>query len=389
MATDRNEQSFFEFFTSLQWTIPSRAPAWHKYVFPNEYGTLEASSQYLMDFRVQNHLSLRGRKTIGPHLRRMFEFNLLEGVSALSFFYDSVPQAAEDSLFNSFDHSTNQRPSLNRSFLVPMHTGIGRGRNRPVLNTETELETDQNERSQDSEFLVSELSPYDYIRPSGVQMAGTAYSDGALDAYFSTSIDETWRVNLNALSMLSSLAMSSMTFAVYRDSPNACVRTFYDTHDHLIGLSVLGNPLQTAPQWNLGAELVYSGTQRQPGLSIGTSYRLAPINGGRERLITCTISPISGHIVTAFTAVLGRYAVAATRLEYNMHSNESNVGFGLQVAPTAESPYGLTLGIENRTGAALVFTAILDAIMIEIGTGFKFHKRSPDAQFGISLSVDT
>eukprot|EP00123_Amoebidium_parasiticum_P018572 comp24245_c0_seq1/m.44857 comp24245_c0_seq1/g.44857 ORF comp24245_c0_seq1/g.44857 comp24245_c0_seq1/m.44857 type:complete len:303 (-) comp24245_c0_seq1:726-1634(-) len=144
-------------------------------------------------------------------------------------------------------------------------------------------------------------------------------------------------------------------------------KLLYMSEEHWVGLSWLW-ALPAWRGWQVGAELLGSLKEKVPGASFGCR-RVERDAAGRLAVLTGTVSPISGHLTSTYTAALSRTLAMSTRFEFNMYSAESDLAVGLDLRPT-HGPFRLRarLGLSDGFGVLLectlaqlrfAFTAVL------------------------------
>jgi len=175
----------------------------------------------------------------------------------------------------------------------------------------------------------------------GFSINGVLYHDKSVEAHYEQQFNQKFQA---AATMVVSSPFSYLLGLARYTRVNWGAKLLYRTEEHLLGMSGLW-ALRRFPSLQLGGEAVFSFAKYMPGLSFG-ARRVGNV-GGLRSVSTLTVSPISGHWTGTHTAAVTDNLVVSCRYEYNVHSTESDIALGLEIAsaPRFKLRAGLVQGV--------------------------------------------
>eukprot|EP01135_Chromosphaera_perkinsii_P008549 Nk52_evm15s1400 gene=Nk52_evmTU15s1400 len=164
-------------------------------------------------------------------------------------------------------------------------------------------------------------------------------------------------------------------------SPTTSMKLMYMTDENMIGINGL---YSISRRWSVGGEVLFSISQKAPGLSFGAVHENSDM-WGKETLFTCIFSPIPGHLATSYMARIGECTAMATRYEYNVHSRISHFSVGT-VFQSEASPFRVHVGFDTSNGLSLLLSGFFRRIAVSVGANCSFQGGVPRESVGCEIS---
>lgn len=117
-------------------------------------------------------------------------------------------------------------------------------------------------------------------------------------------------------------------------------------------------------------------------VSIGS--RLSLDHKEKPFILSCTFNPIMGHFSMSSTCPITRHLFAANRFDFNMHSYESDISFGIEYRTLESAMLKLRFGLTQ--GIGLFYQIAIKSCTFRIGVSTELTE-NPKRLLGIQFTI--